>query len=81
MILPVLAIPGIVAVISIFWFGIGGVVDLIRLFKALETRTVNHLDNGQVDGTMSIVDKQALENVDKVKNDDVDSPEIVDHNN
>ena len=76
-----LLIPGIVAVISIFWFGIGGVVDLIRLFKALETRTVNHLDNGQVDGTMSIVDKQALENVDKVKNDDVDSPEIVDHNN
>lgn len=52
-----LVIPGIMAAISTFWFGIGGFVDLFRLFRDLEARVANHLDNGQVDGHVSLADK------------------------
>ena len=50
-------IPGIVAALSTFWFGIGGAVDLFRLFRDLEHREVNHLDNGLVEGNVSLADK------------------------
>ena len=52
-----LLIPGIVAFISTFWFGIGGVVDMYRLFRDLERRTVDPLDNGSVEGNVSLSDK------------------------
>ena len=57
-------IPGIFAFITTFWFGYGGIKDLIALFKALENRVVNHLDNGTVDGNMSLADKAQLEALD-----------------
>ena len=56
-----LVVPGIMAVISTFWFGIGGVVDLRRLFRDLEARIANPLDNGQVDGHVSLADKAEFE--------------------
>jgi solute:Na+ symporter, SSS family len=56
-----LVIPGIMAVISTFWFGIGGFVDLFRLFRDLKARVENHLDNGQVDGHVSVADKAKFE--------------------
>ena len=56
-----LVVPGIMAAISTFWFGIGGVIDLRRLFRDLEARVTNHLDNGQVDGHVSIADKAEFE--------------------
>ena len=52
-----LLIPGIVAFISTFWFGIGGVMDMYRLFRDLERRTVDPLDNGAVEGNVSLSDK------------------------
>ena len=52
-----LLIPGIVAFISTFWFGIGGVVDMYRLFRDLEKRIVDPLDNGAVEGNVSLSDK------------------------
>jgi Na+/proline symporter len=58
-----LVVPGIMAVISTFWFGIGGVIDLRRLFKDLKARVANPLDNGQVDGHVSIADKEAFEKI------------------
>ena len=52
-----LLIPGIVAFVSTFWFGIGGAIDLFRLFRDLEHRRADILDNGQVEGNVSLADK------------------------
>ena len=56
-----LLIPGIVAFISTFWFGIGGAVDIYRLFRDLEKRIDNPLDNGWVEGHVSLADKERFD--------------------
>ncbi|MPN02702.1 hypothetical protein SDC9_149918 [bioreactor metagenome] len=60
-----LLVPGIVAAISAFWFGIGGGVDLYRLFRDLRRRVANPLDDGRVEGHVSLADKAELEKVDR----------------
>ena len=62
-----LIVPGTMACITTFWFTIGGLLDLKRMFHDLENRVVNYLDDGRVEGTMSLADKAALEAVDKVQ--------------
>ena len=62
-----LLIPGIVAFISTFWFGIGGAVDLFRLFRDLEKRVADPLDNGWVEGHVSLSDKAKFEKLEKEK--------------
>ena len=62
-----LIVPGIVTVIVTFWFGIGSVRDIIQLFRDLKTRKINYLDNGQVEGNMSLADKAELEALDADK--------------
>ena len=59
-----LLVPGFVTVIVTFWFGIGSVRDMIQLFRDLKTRKINYLDNGQVEGNMSLADKAELEALD-----------------
>ena len=59
-----LIVPGIVTVIVAIWFGIGSVRDMIQLFRDLKTRKINFLDNGQVEGNMSLADKAELEALD-----------------
>ena len=56
-----LVIPGIMTAISTVWFGIGGSIDLIRLFRDLETRKINPLDDGWVEGHVSLSDKDQFE--------------------
>ena len=51
-----LAVPLVSAFITTFWFVIGGVIDLRRLFRDLENRIANPLDNGQVEGSVSLAD-------------------------
>jgi hypothetical protein len=60
-----LAVPGIVAVISTVWFTVGGVMDLRQLFRDLRGRAANPLDDGRVEGHMSLADKDALEEADR----------------
>jgi len=63
-----LLVPGIVAAVSTFWFGIGGAIDLFRLFRDLEHREADHLDNGQVEGNVSLAEKARFEKLETEKN-------------
>ena len=61
-----LIVPGILSVITTFWFGIGGIKDMIRLFRDLKARTVvNVLDDGRVEGHVSLADKVEFEEADR----------------
>jgi Na+/proline symporter len=62
-----LLIPGIVAFISTVWFGAGGAVDLFRLFRDLEKRIADPLDNGMVEGHVSLSDKAKFEELEKAQ--------------
>jgi len=42
--------PGIIGVVSTFWFTIGGIVDLRKLFKALAEKQEDDSDDGMVRG-------------------------------
>lgn len=68
--LVLLVIPLCLTIISVFWFGIGGFIDLFRLFRDLKARVTNPLDNGQVDGHVSLADKAKFEKLEH------ESPEI-----
>ena len=63
-----LIVPGIMAAITAVWFGIGGGIDLFKMFRDLEKRVSNPLDDGRVDGHMSLADKAELEAVDRKSN-------------
>ena len=58
-----LVIPGIAALVSAVWFGVGAVIDLKRLFRDLANRKANPLDNGMVDGHVSVAEKQIIEKI------------------
>ncbi len=59
-------VPGIVSFVTTFWFGIGGTIGLFQLFRDLQKRReVNVLDDGRVEGSMSLADKAQLEALDR----------------
>ena len=60
-----LAVPAFMAAVTAVWFGIGGVIDLRRMFRDLDAQVENHLDNGMVEGHMSLADKAQLEAIDQ----------------
>lgn len=60
-----LIIPGIAAVITTVWFSIGSSIDLVRLFRDLKERVANPLDNGMVDGHVSLAEKAQLDAIDR----------------
>jgi SSS family solute:Na+ symporter len=49
-------VPGVMAAISTFWFGIGGMIDMFRLFRDLKNRVADPLDDGSVEGRVSLAD-------------------------
>ncbi|MCQ2396293.1 MAG: sodium:panthothenate symporter [Lentisphaeria bacterium] len=64
-----LIVPGIIAAITAVWYGIGGFLGIIDLFKTLEKRkNVNELDNGRVEGNVSLGDTIAQEESEKSEN-------------
>jgi len=52
----------VVGVISTVWFMIGGIIDTKRLFSDLKTRTNDPLDDGWVEGHVSLADKANFDN-------------------
>lgn len=62
-----LVIPGIMAAISTVWFGIGGCIDLFRMFRDLKAREDNPLDDGWVEGHVSLADKAEFEQLEHDK--------------
>ena len=55
-----LVVPLFAAFITTFWFVIGGIIDIRRLFRDLENRIADPLDNGQVEGNVSLSDIAAF---------------------
>ncbi|MBO4513577.1 MAG: hypothetical protein J5746_12505 [Victivallales bacterium] len=62
-----LSVPCAIASFCTFFFFIMGLRDLIQLFKDLQKRKVNDLDNGTVCGNVSIVDQAAFDKVEQGK--------------
>ena len=65
-----LLVAGALGIVTAFWFGICGTRDLLQLFRDLETKEVNELDNGSVVGHVSAMDlarSQAAENRSQTK--------------
>ncbi|MBE6358345.1 MAG: sodium:panthothenate symporter [Lentisphaerae bacterium] len=59
-------IPGIVAALTTVWFAVGGINDLRQLFRDLKARSeVNILDDGRVEGNVSLADKKAFEEIEE----------------
>ncbi|MGE9291762.1 MAG: sodium:solute symporter family transporter [Puniceicoccales bacterium] len=56
-----LLVTAALGIISTFWFLIGGIIDIRKLFRDLASRIDNPLDNGMVEGHVSLVDKAAFE--------------------
>lgn len=61
-------VPGIIGVVSTIWFMIGGSVDLHRLFRDLEKKKADLLDDGRVIGHVSAADLANVEKAEKAAN-------------
>ncbi|MBE6373307.1 MAG: hypothetical protein E7055_14715 [Lentisphaerae bacterium] len=55
------------AFITTFWFTIGGVIDMRRLFIDLKKHVDDPLDNGQVEGNVSLSDAKIFAEREKEK--------------
>lgn len=53
----------IVGVVSTVWFMIGGLLDMQTLFRDLNARIANPLDDGRVEGHISLADKEHFKEI------------------
>ena len=62
------------SMISMIWFMIGGIIDMKQMFRDLSARTqFNDLDNGMVEGNVSLSDKAAFEKLEHSNNENTKS--------
>ena len=62
-----LIVPGFMAAFTAVWFGICGTIDLKQMFHDLEARVADKLDDGRVEGNVSLADKAAMEKIDSAQ--------------
>ncbi len=62
-----LIIPGVIGSVMAVWFTWHGVIDLKRLFYDLKNRSADDLDNGMVVGSVSLADKEHMEDIENSK--------------
>ena len=62
-----LIIPCIIGVVSTVWFTIGGTIDLRKMFKRLDEKEDNLLDDGRVIGHVSADDVAMIEKIEHVE--------------
>jgi hypothetical protein len=62
-----IVVAGIIAVVSTVWFTIGGTIDLRRMFKRLNERERNILDDGRVIDHISADDVAMVEEIDQIE--------------
>ena len=56
----------VIAIISMVWFITGGIIDMKQMFRDLAARTrVNELDNGMVEGNVSLADKKDFSRIEQ----------------
>ena len=60
-----LIIPGIAAAVTAVWFSIGCSIDMTRMVYDLEHRKADRLDNGMVEGHVSLAEKARLDAIEK----------------
>lgn len=53
--------------VSTVWFLVGGLIDMRALFRDLEARVANPLDNGVVEGHVSLADKARFDAIEHTK--------------
>ena len=58
-----IVIPLIIGVVSTVWFMIGGIIDSRQMFSDLEKRVANPLDDGRVEGNVSLADKARFDKI------------------
>ena len=63
-----LLVAGLIGIISTFWFGICGTKDLFRLFRDLEARENDVLDDGRVEGHVSTADLAHMKQIEAETN-------------
>ena len=63
-----LIVPLPIAIVTTVWFFVGGVIDLRRLFIDLAKRKEDYLDNGMVEGNVSLADKAKVAKVEAESN-------------
>ena len=56
-----LVIPSLSGIVTTVWFMWGGIKDIRALFRSLEARKRDDLDNGMVEGHLSLVDKKRFD--------------------
>lgn len=63
-----LLVAGLIGIISTFWFGICGTKDLFQLFRDLEARENDVLDDGRVEGHVSTADLARMKQIEAENN-------------